>query len=1667
MAANKQEVELIIRAREVGTKTFKATADQIKGLNKVLGEQVEAASRGETSAAALTATMKKLENAGAQLIKQQALIDFHQRLATQLGEAEAKAQAAAAAHRELATAQEAAETTTRAEEKQLRALLKASEGAQKRVDSLTASLAAQDSKLEAAGLATGDLAETQARLVAAAQEVGVALTQAGNLVDGYEEHLRKLKATQDRVAADASFERTIAEARQLRQAADYVGFWTQSLEKAERQERELAEVEGFRKKIAEARQLREATEYVDFWTQALDRAEAQERQLAELNAFRKIGDDAQATAAQIGTLNTATTKGAASGSKFAASLQAMIDPAGAARATLSGLEAEIERITVEVGDGTKQVREYQEAFNDLGRVQAGLLRQAGAIDAFKDQEVAVKNAEEALGRHRTQMVLNAQAVQAALVPNERLTQELRESEVATEAAARALDNEVAKLNKLRGPLEAAGINTAELANEQARLAAVSQRTATAVNKLDGAMKGQNSRAGRFLGLRPYELQNLSYQLNDVFTQLASGTSITQTFAQQSGQFAQIPGVLSAVVRFLPQLAALVVVLGSTYAAIKRITDLQASVRGFTKELAASADGALYNAKALADTARALEDTGVSAKDARAAVSAFVKEGLDPELIDEFTMAARAMSKVTGDDIPTAAAKMAQAFDAGYDAIAKLDDELNFLTAAEREQIRAMFDAGRAADAQRFAFDRLQKKMAEGATAAKGPWTDAIKSLSSAWREFLDWLGGTNVIQQTINEIKALADGASWLASQLPGAQGRNGPSTLANGQRAAGGGGLPGGVRRVPEWQVRTNWGDSMVRGQPTGPYTDQNRQVGNAIGGFLGGGLRSNSTKVQVTPEIRDIIATVMLEAINDPAAQRDVAAVILNRMERSGQSGSQVVRAPGQFQPVSDPRSRQRWAQITEDTEGFAAALANVLPILEGAQADPTNGATLFYSPRGMQDNMQRGIASNLTPNWATPETFVGERAGHRFYNGAFPGDRRQTRTPNQADDKAGSDYLRELTEIRAQTQQVTDAERIRTAGLEAQREAQNRGANESAQAAAKAYAEETERFKVDRERTAERLALAGEIQSSFSAAAGAQDQSLSQRLEAITRQYDILFAKIQEGRDRGVGDVGGRTLDQLEAQARLDMQALKNRETMAFYEERLASTERERTELLGQINSEMENGAISAQVAVERTQAVNARFVPILKTISDEAVAFATALQSAEPSPRLEAFIARLQSAPADAVAGANRAALKIYEDALKSLVQARDEAISGVLDQLDQRAITTTEALAEAQRIQDELNPGIAQMARDAEAFAASISGTTPSPALQSFIAEMRQIGTRATQTGGTNPRTNAVANVGLAGLAQEEDKLNTIIARRNEQAALYNELVERRVLTESEARAATQALYSETQPLIDQQLAGMRGLLDTLVRLGIITPQVYDLWLVKMQAVGAGADYLDEKVRGIQQQLESTFANGITDTFITGIDSLVEGTDAWNQRIAEGKSALEATWDTFRTFASDFLAQIAQMIIQQMILNALQNAAGQGGGTGGGWFGSLARMIVGTKHSGGLGGSKGVKRSGESPLAWLNVPRYHKGRNPLGLSADEERAIILKNEEVLTEDNPRHIKNFMGGSGGPSIPPQIALKIVNAMNAGTLSSEMLESKEGTENFLNWFSTHSRAIKARIG
>lgn len=191
------------------------------------------------------------------------------------------------------------------------------------------------------------------------------------------------------------------------------------------------------------------------------------------------------------------------------------------------------------------------------------------------------------------------------------------------------------------------------------------------------------------------------------------------------------------------------------------------------------------------------------------------------------------------------------------------------------------------------------------------------------------------------------------------------------------------------------------------------------------------------------------------------------------------------------------------------------------------------------------------------------------------------------------------------------------------------------------------------------------------------------------------------------------------------------------------------------------------------------------------------------------------------------------------------------------------------------------------------------------------------------------------------------------------------------------------------------------------------------------------------------------------------DSLVEGgasaLDRFAEAVANGQSAVSALRDSFLQFAADFLREIAQMIIKQALLNALTGGKGEGGGGGIGGF--IATAIGALFHSGGIAGRSGPSRR-ISPGWFQNAVRYHTG-GIAGLKPNEVPAILEKGEEILTENDPRHIMNGGGAAAAPNI------KVVNAIDAGSFISEGLNSSVGESALLNYVRANSTAVKQALG
>lgn len=318
-----------------------------------------------------------------------------------------------------------------------------------------------------------------------------------------------------------------------------------------------------------------------------------------------------------------------------------------------------------------------------------------------------------------------------------------------------------QLAVLRKGMDAGKVSAQEFAAAEQKLTADAKRAAEAV----GTGKPQ------LFGLKPYELQNLGYQVNDVVTQLASGTSLTQTLAQQGGQLLQIfPKVGSSIVAAFknPYIIGFVATVGAVYLGLKQAADQADRLRDFKGFTGAVANGGDYNAAALAAASKELEHYGVAAKDAGAAVKTFVKDGVNAALLTDFAKASKNLADVFDVDLKQAATEVGQAFTGTYEDISKLDDSYDFLTSAQRDHIRALFDEGKASDARSEAFKLFTAQQEEAANKQRGPWADAVRSLNTLYHSFLDYLANTTFIQGIIKLFDGLADKIHDVSDALAG-----------------------------------------------------------------------------------------------------------------------------------------------------------------------------------------------------------------------------------------------------------------------------------------------------------------------------------------------------------------------------------------------------------------------------------------------------------------------------------------------------------------------------------------------------------------------------------------------------------------------------------------------------------------------------------------------------------------------------------------------------------------------------------------------------------------------------------------------------------------------------------------------------------------------------------
>lgn len=261
------------------------------------------------------------------------------------------------------------------------------------------------------------------------------------------------------------------------------------------------------------------------------------------------------------------------------------------------------------------------------------------------------------------------------------------------------------------------------------------------------------------------LINLGRQGADVFTTASMGMDPGLIAIQQG------PQVLDALATSGIRVGAAMGIAAGAVAAVGagvaiiggNVARNEKDIRSFTASVIANADGAHYNAQELADLSRQIDIAGASTDEARMAVNAFMAEGVRPERLDEFADAAKYSAEALG-GMSQAAAIVSKAFTGTFQEVARLDDQINFLTDSERKHIKALFDSGRAAEGRNAAFelftDRYAKAYNESVTTAD----KLTRNLGGAWDNLVQSMSNTKPIQDATDFIGDQVDALSnWLA----------------------------------------------------------------------------------------------------------------------------------------------------------------------------------------------------------------------------------------------------------------------------------------------------------------------------------------------------------------------------------------------------------------------------------------------------------------------------------------------------------------------------------------------------------------------------------------------------------------------------------------------------------------------------------------------------------------------------------------------------------------------------------------------------------------------------------------------------------------------------------------------------------------------------------------
>jgi hypothetical protein len=734
-----RDARLILRAEDRASKTFDQVAASIKRVRQEIVDQSKAVQEGRGDIGAYNRALDELKAAGDDLVRGQSLIRQFEGQGESIKKAEDRLRSATAALD--AYRAKVGDNPTDSQANQLEKKVNSVVNAQAKLEQAQQRLTEIEGRMARAGIATDNLEQQFDQMASAAVEAAQGIAAAKNAIDTYPQAVKQATAAAEEfAAAQALAGRDVSSLP----ATDFA--FIQSLDTAKAKLEAITQVEqreavaarnymnAMRDRWALAlRSLKDEERGLREVAQASAQAEAAEKQrLTDLNAFRQQGIDAAESAVKV--------------ERYAASVQNLGNDfqsfsqqvRGALGGTSSGLQdigqalTQIDRSAETLARPKAKINELQESTGQLSIAIATLDRTARQIDGFRQMQSDVQRAEAAFSEAQAEVLRLARAVGTADEPVEALERELAEAQRTLSRAGQEMQRTRNKAVEMGAGLRKAGIDADNLDAEMQRLSAGATKAGTTFQGLSGKVRGR----GGFLGLNAFEMQNLGYQVNDVFTQLGSGTPILQVLAQQGPQIVQLfQGLGTTLLRLAPLIGGVLVVLSPFISAMFQAAQASEAFRTANTLLAGTGvQGGQAAAAAYAEAAINLQNLGASAEDATAVLKTFQESGLNPEGLGAFTNAIDLASK-GGADMTETAKLLSEALTGNAAEVEALNDKFNILTPSEEAQIVAMIESGNESEARRIIFEKFETTAERMADSARGPWSKAWDDLTFAFRNF--------------------------------------------------------------------------------------------------------------------------------------------------------------------------------------------------------------------------------------------------------------------------------------------------------------------------------------------------------------------------------------------------------------------------------------------------------------------------------------------------------------------------------------------------------------------------------------------------------------------------------------------------------------------------------------------------------------------------------------------------------------------------------------------------------------------------------------------------------------------------------------------------------------------------------------------------------------------